>query len=50
MDESQEAISDIRAAIDELEPKLEQTEAKAMEIADTANDKWDDVKESLEAG
>ncbi|WP_292434121.1 hypothetical protein [Methylobacter sp.] len=29
-DESQEAISDIQAAIDELEPKLEQ--AKAIEM------------------
>ncbi|WP_374089475.1 hypothetical protein [Methylomicrobium lacus] len=50
MDESQEAISDIRAAIDELEPKLERAEAKAMEMADTTDDKWDDAKESLKAG
>jgi uncharacterized coiled-coil DUF342 family protein len=49
-DESQEAAGDIRAAIDELEPKLEQAKAKAQEIAETADEKWDEVKDSLEEG
>ena len=50
MSESQEAIGDVRAAIDDLEPKLAQAKAKAMEIAEIADDKWDDMKESLELG
>jgi len=48
--ESQEAMVDIHAAINDLEPKLAQAKAKAMEIADIADDKWDDMKESLESG
>jgi len=31
-------------------PNSNKPKAKAMEIADTADDKWDDAKESLEAG
>ena len=50
MSESQETLHDVRAAIDDLEPKIEQAKAKAMEIADIADDKWDDVKGSLESG
>ncbi len=50
MDESHEAIDDIRAAIRSLEPKLDQAIDQAKEIADAADDKWDDLKDSLEAG
>jgi predicted phage tail protein len=50
LDESQEAIEDVRSAIADLEPKLEQAKAKAKEIAESADDKWDDIKESLESG
>ena len=49
-DESQEAIDDVKAAIANLEPKLEQAKAKAKEIAEATDDTWDDVKESLESG
>ena len=49
-DESIEAIDDIRGAISSLEPKLEQAKAKAMEIADAADDQWDNLKDSMEAG
>jgi uncharacterized coiled-coil DUF342 family protein len=48
--ESQETINELKAAIDDLEPKLEQAKAKAKEIAEAADDSWDDIKESLEAG
>lgn len=50
MDESQIAIDDIRDAINSLEPKLEHAKAKAMEIIDTADDRWDDLKVSVEQG
>lgn len=50
IEESQEALQDIEAAIQDLEPKLEQAKAKALEIADIADDAWDDVKQSLELG
>ena len=50
LDESQEALEDVKAAIADLEPKLEQAKAKALEIAEAADDKWDDVKDSLESG
>lgn len=50
LDESHEALDDVRAAIAELEPKLEHAKTKAEEIAGVADDRWDDVKESLETG
>jgi hypothetical protein len=50
LDESNEAIEDVRAAIADLEPKPEQAKAKALEIADAADDVWDDIKESVEEG
>ncbi len=50
IDETHEALDDVRAAIADLEPKLEQAKAKAKELADSADDVWDDVKESLESG
>jgi len=50
IDESHEALDDVRAAIANLEPKLEQAKVKAKELADSADDVWDDVKESLESG
>ena len=31
--------------IDELEPKIAEGKAKLKELADTADDAWDDVKE-----
>ena len=50
IDGSHEAADDVRAAIADLEPKLEQAKAKAKEIAEAADDKWDDLKDSLESG
>ncbi|WP_445366333.1 hypothetical protein ACH5Y9_12755 [Methylomonas sp. BW4-1] len=50
LDESHEALEEARAAIAELEPKLEQAKAKAAEIAAVADETWDDVKESFESG
>ncbi len=50
LDESHEAIDDIKDAISNLEPKLDQMKAKAWDIADAADDKWDDVKDSIEEG
>jgi septal ring factor EnvC (AmiA/AmiB activator) len=50
IDESQEALEDVRAAIADLEPKLDQAKAKFKEISESADDTWDDIKESLESG
>jgi DNA-binding ferritin-like protein len=50
IDESQEAIDDVRAAIDDLEQKLAKAKAKAKEIAEAGDDTWDEMKESLESG
>jgi hypothetical protein len=50
IDGSSEAMDDIKASIAELEPKLEQAKAKALEIAESADDAWDDLKDSLESG
>jgi len=48
VDESEEAVEDIRAAIAKLEPQLEQAKQKALELADIADDKWDEFKDSFE--
>ncbi len=49
-DESNESTYDIKEAINSLEPKLEEAKAKAGEIADGADDTWEDLKDSVESG
>ncbi len=49
-DESNESTDDIKEAINNLEPKLEEARVKASEIADGADDTWEDLKDSVEAG
>ena len=50
LDETQEALDDIRKAIDDLEPKIEQAKVKAKEMADAADDSWDEMMVTAEQG
>lgn len=48
--ESDEAASDVKSAIDDLEPKLDQAKAKLAEIVDTSDEQWEELKGSLSEG
>lgn len=50
LDETQDAIDDIREAIEDLEPKIEKAKAKAMEMAESADESWDEMMASAEQG
>ena len=48
--ESDNAASDVKSAIDDLEPKLDQAKSKLAEIVDASDEQWEELKDSLSDG
>lgn len=48
--ESDDVASDVKSAIDDLEPKLDQAKAKLVEIVDASDEQWEELKDSLSDG